>query len=189
MKLPPPHIQPILLPAPHTEPARKSQPQGPLQGADLYVARLGWCGKPPRKAHPASPGHDHDDEDLASSTASLQLSASSSRSDGSLYDELSFASTSNSAHSSARSEVFAEWQTAKHDVRESRPCYRCISYMHAAGIKRVFWTTQAGTWEGRKVRDLVEGFEGEGGGVDGEVVFITKHEVLRMRRVMMGEGR
>ena len=191
MKPPPSHVQPTLqpnlLPTLQTEPVRKPQPRAPLQGADLYVARLGWCGKPPRNARPVSPGHDHDDDDLAYSTASLQLSASSSRSNGSLYDELSFASTS--AHSSPRIEGIAERQTTKHDVRESRPCYRCISYMHAAGIKRVFWTTQTGTWEGRKVRDLIEGFKGEGGGAEGEDVFITKHEVLRMRRVMMGEGR
>ena len=61
--------------------------------------------------------------------------------------------------------------------------------MHAAGIKRVFWTTQDGGWEGAKVRKLVEALESESGmdgegGVDGGDVFVTKHEVLMIRRAM-----
>lgn len=61
--------------------------------------------------------------------------------------------------------------------------------MHAAGIKRVFWTTQDGGWEGAKVGKLVEALESGGDmvgedGVGGGGVFVTKHEVLMMRRVM-----
>lgn len=63
--------------------------------------------------------------------------------------------------------------------------------MHAVGIKRVFWTTQDGLWEGAKVRDLVEalevGVEGEGGvgtGQESKGVFVTKHEVLMLKRTM-----
>ena len=62
--------------------------------------------------------------------------------------------------------------------------------MHSAGIKRVFWTNNQGEWEGAKVRDLVDALEGKVGDGDGErgkgvdEVFVTKHEVLRLRRVM-----
>ena len=61
--------------------------------------------------------------------------------------------------------------------------------MHAVGIKRVFWTNAGGEWEGAKVRDLVEALEkGEGvpGHDDGgdKGVFVTKHEVLMLKRAM-----
>lgn len=69
--------------------------------------------------------------------------------------------------------------------------------MHAVGIKRVFWTTANGDWEGRKVQDLVEALEGVGGTSQGHdndsksdkpkegiELFVTKHEVLMLRRVM-----
>ncbi|KAK3065994.1 hypothetical protein LTR53_017815, partial [Teratosphaeriaceae sp. CCFEE 6253] len=76
-------------------------------------------------------------------------------------------------------------------ARASRPCYRCISHMHVAGIKRVFWTNDAGEWEGGKVRDLVDALEdsmdsvakGAGGGPTGSGVFVTKHEVLMLKRL------
>jgi hypothetical protein len=73
------------------------------------------------------------------------------------------------------------------EIRASRPCYRCVTAMHAVGIKRVFWTSAAGAWEGAKVRELVEALEGGGGveGVEGagqKGVFVTKHEVLLMQR-------
>lgn len=72
-------------------------------------------------------------------------------------------------------------------VAESRPCYRCISYMHSVGIKRVFWTSSEGRWEGAKVRDLVDHLEGTAttsGDPLGLPVFVTKHEVLLLRRLM-----
>jgi hypothetical protein len=71
--------------------------------------------------------------------------------------------------------------------------------MHAVGIRRVFWTNDAGEWEGGKVAALVDamecGFEdagkgdgekqsGGGGGVMGNGLFVTKHEVLMLRRMM-----
>ena len=61
--------------------------------------------------------------------------------------------------------------------------------MHAVGIKRVFWTNVDGEWEGAKVRDLVDALEmgqGEPGHDDGgdKGVFVTKHEVLMLRRAM-----
>jgi hypothetical protein len=65
--------------------------------------------------------------------------------------------------------------------------------MASAGIKRVFWTTDAGTWEGAKVRDLVDALDkfGEEPPSDAATalnsVFVTKHEVLMLRR-MMGDS-
>ncbi|EKG20004.1 hypothetical protein MPH_02734, partial [Macrophomina phaseolina MS6] len=65
--------------------------------------------------------------------------------------------------------------------------------MHSVGVKRVFWTNEEGVWEGAKVRDLVdelEGCIGEGSG-DGESgdgasrrAYVTKHEMLMLRRLM-----
>ena len=63
--------------------------------------------------------------------------------------------------------------------------------MHSVGIKRVFWTNVDGEWESAKVRDLVEALEG-GGGKDAsgegakidKGIFVTKHEVLLLKRVM-----
>jgi hypothetical protein len=74
-------------------------------------------------------------------------------------------------------------------ILASRPCYRCISYMDSVGIKRVFWTTDTGKWEGAKVRDLVDAMDslGNDDGTDATSlanVFVTKHEVLMLRRTM-----
>lgn len=65
--------------------------------------------------------------------------------------------------------------------------------MYSVGIKRVFWTTQDGEWECAKVRDLVEALEvgiegnseeGVGTGQESKGVFVTKHEVLMLKRTM-----
>jgi len=77
--------------------------------------------------------------------------------------------------------------------------------MQSVGIKRVFWTTATGDWDGAKVRDLVDALERSGSGADlgdggngaacggdgggmkdggttmGREVFVTKHEVLMLR--------
>jgi len=73
--------------------------------------------------------------------------------------------------------------------------------MHSVGIRRAFWTNDQGEWEGGKVRDLVDGMEGSmarnaeggaggvgaGGGPMENGLFVTKHEVLMLRR-LMGKG-
>jgi len=70
--------------------------------------------------------------------------------------------------------------------------------MHSVGIRRAFWTTEQGEWEGGKVRDLIDamdgsiarGVDGKGGGAGGgpmdNGLFVTKHEVLMLRRLMGG---
>lgn len=62
--------------------------------------------------------------------------------------------------------------------------------MASVGIKRVFWTTDQGDWEGAKVRDLVDALDDLGkehslGSVSAlNSVFVTKHEVLMLRGSM-----
>lgn len=69
--------------------------------------------------------------------------------------------------------------------RASKPCYRCIAYMHCVGIKRVFWTNHRGEWENAKVKDLIDVLEGTKSS-EGEV-YATKHDVLAMmQRLMTG---
>ena len=169
---------------------RKRHPR--LNGADLYVARLGSCGSSTKDTPTKSPvkrssSESTDTADMASSTSSLPaLSPATTASTGSLHDELTnpFPSTSEApAKNSNTLDLRA--------VRSSRPCYRCISYMHSVGIKRVFWTNDAGEWEGAKVRELVDALdyseENGKGGPTGNGVFVTKHEVLMLRR-LMGEA-
>lgn len=71
--------------------------------------------------------------------------------------------------------------------------------MHSVGIRRAFWTNDQGEWEGGKVRDLIDAMEGsmakgvsgDGDGASGgpldNGLFVTKHEVLMLRR-LMGKG-
>jgi len=163
---------------------RKKDPR--LNGADLYVARIG--------------------RNTASTTTELQTTVISQASEshaatktrsgfsenaphtGSLFDELTIASTPEVA-TTARSRD----NNGTCDVAASRPCYRCIQYMHNVGIKRVFWTNEQGQWEGSKVRDLVAAIDDAGedgamngklGGPTGDGLFVTKHEVLMLRRLL-----
>ena len=82
-------------------------------------------------------------------------------------------------------------------IGTSRPCYRCISMASSVGIRRMFWTNAKGEWDGGKVRDLVDALElagaseasdgsecGLSGGAAGNGIFVTKHEVLMLRRMM-----
>jgi len=67
---------------------------------------------------------------------------------------------------------------------QSRPCYRCISHMHAVGTKRVSWTNSDGEWEGAKVQQLVDIFDDPeipaakvNVGRNSKALFVTKHKV------------
>lgn len=147
-----------------------------LKGSDLYVARLGNCHATPPVQHRA-----HTSQIAAPPTPSSKSEPSS------LYDELSALSRTPSPT------VVPTKPPKKPEIRASRPCYRCVSAMHAVGIKRVFWTNANGEWEGAKVRDLVEALEkgigdddaeGLGTGQENKGVFVTKHEVLMLKRIM-----
>jgi hypothetical protein len=152
-----------------------------LKGSDLYVARLGACQVTP-PLEPKSKSHTSSTNPPPHPTSSPKSEATS------LYDELSpFSRTPSPSTPKAPSPI------VKPEVRASRPCYKCVSAMHAVGIKRVFWTNADGEWEGAKVRDLVEalenGIEGDGGdspgtGQENKGVFVTKHEVLMLKRIM-----
>lgn len=143
-----------------------------LKGSDIYVARLGTC--PIDTANPIK----YAPEIPSPRPTSLESGPSS------LYDELS--PLSRMPHPSM---ITLDLPTKKPEIRASRPCYRCVTAMHAVGIKRAFWTNADGEWEGAKVRDLVEALE-IGGRVPGyddggdKGIFVTKHEVLLLKRVM-----
>ncbi len=161
--------QPRVTAQPHSVSDRMKDPR--LRGADLYVTRLCWKNQ----------------ADSLSKKPEVRVEATVSNSCNkprSLHDEL---------YSPSPKPQPATVQTAEcAKAAQSRPCYRCIYYVHSAGIKRVFWTNSQGEWEGAKVRDLVDALEAPEGnirhglrenkGVDG--VFVTKHEVLRLREMM-----
>lgn len=146
----------------------------------MYVVRLGWqasakndpsgCCATPERAGP-----------LETTTPELRT--------GSLHDEL--LNPGPTPVSTAATMVSSPEQEPS--VSESRPCYRCIQYMDSVGIKRVFWTTREGKWEGAKVRELVDALDdlGAEGMMDAHTtlssVFVTKHEILMLMRTM-GKG-
>lgn len=158
-----------------------------LNGADLYVARLGKKGN--HNHYDCGCRHDkHTAEHNTSATKEggefiQSISDSSPKAKtptGSLHDELRFPSLPAKEKSPLSPTPKSEQLTATH----SRPCYRCISYMHSAGIKRVFWTNNNGDWEGGKVRELVDALEApmspdSGGGA--RSVYVTKSEVLLLK--------
>ncbi|KAI1499881.1 hypothetical protein F5X99DRAFT_430263 [Biscogniauxia marginata] len=150
-----------------------------LRGADIYVARLGGVQETRKKAEAKSlvisttQAHD---QQLPSS-----LPPNTTRSmAGSLHDEL----TCREARvpllnpPSDSNSIILD----RHNVLESRPCYRCVLYMHSAGIRRVYWTNSEGDWATAKVRDLFNQLSGtgpsSGSNPDFSKVFVTKHEIL-----------
>ncbi|KAL1876315.1 hypothetical protein Daus18300_002944 [Diaporthe australafricana] len=163
-----------------------------LVGADIYVARLANDGPAPgsrKKAIAQKPASDESLEEAgpdACTTASV-VSAST----GSLHDEL----INKTPKPGTPSPVLEDTKRSPAPV-ESRPCYRCVAYMHSVGIKRVFWTTSEGKWEGAKVRDLIDQLDGlMHSDTDTSLgqpaltgLFVTKHEVLMLRRLLGGEG-
>lgn len=176
----------------HTSSDEKSRRKSPrLNNADLYVVRLGR-----RKEHRGTKQAPMKDvanirsvartEDMDSSTSSLDRIKSASS--GSLHDEL----THPHVNSKIKPAPEAVPRFEHSQIAASRPCYRCINYMHSVGIRRVFWTNDNGQWEGGKVRDLVDafdrsiecGFDSDLGGPSGNGFFVTKHEVLMLRRLM-----
>lgn len=182
-----------------------------LVGADLYVTRIGQskfqlvqqktktnatgnaapviASEPIQEpiSEPISETTSEADSDEPPSLSSSTSSISTLGTTGSLHDELRNRSPRKPATPKPATQA-----VPREAIHDSRPCYRCISYMHAVGIKRVFWTNDVGEWEGGKVANLVDALDGgmdgfgSGGGPMGNGVFVTKHEVLNMRRTMGG---
>lgn len=159
-----------------------------LVGADVYVMRLARpCPEPLVRKSPHIGTKQNDEAMCQNKSESCSASSGSSASTGSLHDELSSKAKAAARRAESLIDQPGEVETTKL-VAESRPCYRCISYMHSVGIKRVFWTTSEGKWEGAKVRDLVDHLEGAMTSSDNQSelpVFVTKHEVLLLRRLML----
>lgn len=158
-----------------------------LVGADVYVVRLAKSFPPGNDPKSSKPGKRREARLVENNSHNEAYDAHSEphMPTGSLHDELVCNSLKSPVSKSAT-------ETPKYQptVAESRPCYRCIAYMHSVGIKRVFWTTNTGTWEGAKVRDLIDDLEGAMRRADTSLglpvpdVFVTKHEVLRLRQVL-----
>ena len=148
-----------------------------LHGADIYVARLGWTTSTFV-------------EDTGSCCAALPNTSEDAlprlSSTGSLHEELSQPLNRPEHVMKTNSQE----QERRPSVLSSRPCYRCISYMSSVGIKRVFWTTGSDTWESAKARDLVDALDKLGQEQPSNAaatlnnIFVTKHEVLMLRRTM-----
>jgi hypothetical protein len=151
-----------------------------LNGSDLYVARLGWKdnANPGNKTAPCC--------DILETPDSVTTKSPT----GSLHEEL----LSKSPPPTPIPPTPPKVPEKQPSVLASRPCYRCISYMNSVGIKRVFWTTDSGEWECAKVRDLVDALDNLGQAKPYDIasalsgVFVTKHEVLMLRRTMCGDN-
>ncbi|OTA70722.1 hypothetical protein K449DRAFT_442413 [Hypoxylon sp. EC38] len=105
---------------------------------------------------------------------------------GSLYDEL-LCKEPKPSLSKAPMQNSLDTIIDRGNILESRPCYRCVLYMHSAGIRRVHWTNRDGQWENAKVRNLFDQVSETnvcgGHNVNNSGVFITKHEILMLRRL------
>lgn len=164
-----------------------------LQGSDLYVARLRW------KETDDVPLSDEDEKHAKSKQADGEaLDEMKTRDDGdsppsqprtgSLHDELRWKKPKENESKAQSSRP----QSGKPMATQSRPCYRCVSYMHSAGVKRVFWTNVKGEWEGAKTQELVDVLEGlgplagngTGDGSNDSAMFVTKYEVLMLRKAL-----
>jgi hypothetical protein len=185
-------MQPLLIPKGRTRQethrVRDRMKHPRLNGADLYVARFGGWGhgiehKPLSKNSAPSDSNIVDNISLSDTSSFLSKSLTPT---GSLHDELV-----NADPPSSNSTTVGTPEPFKlTSIHSSRPCYRCVSYMHSVGIKRVFWTKNNGEWEGAKLRDLADALDGSAEeGIEkelGNVVFVTKHEVLMIKRMMDG---
>lgn len=196
-----PHTEAVLMPIGRvSKDNRVKHPR--LNGADLYVVRLGkpdnlkksCCSLFMADNQAQAPIAIESIIDDSASEISDSTSLSSARSSsGSLHDELINPTPRSSPSVTPNPDTEVSTINAN-SIRASRPCYRCIEYMHSVGIKRVFWTEDGSLeWRSAKVRDLVAVLDGnslaaaDGGEV--EQMFVTKHELLMLRRCMdKGKG-
>lgn len=158
----------------HSYSIKERMKHGRLHGADLYVARL-----------LPEPG-DNSAKQPTKSVLQVDTNSTPPLRTGSLHEQL----VCRPVEETAKNEPSGPHTEQPATAGMSRPCYRCILYMESAGIKRVLWTTDSGDWEGAKIRDLVDAVNGLGLEQAPETaaalnnVFVTKHEVQILRRVM-----
>lgn len=174
-----------------------------LVGADLYVTRL--SNNCPTMLSPSSSKHSGCAKTALSTIQRFgegipENSDNGNEGDGirpaqtlltgSLHDELTYKTA---AVAVATDDVQDEVLSGRSNAAASKPCYRCVNFMHNVGIKRVFWTNDEGEWEGAKIRDLADQLEGigcqdtsESEDESGSGVYVTKHEVLMLRRLFGG---
>ncbi|KAF2852362.1 3-carboxy-cis,cis-mucoante lactonizing enzyme [Plenodomus tracheiphilus IPT5] len=175
-----PASQPLLLPkgqTGHSSRAMRDRTRhARLNGADIYVVRLGRKGLSTDNEPKRCCTHSTDVVDVPPLPSIT----------GSLHDEL--------IHPKMKPAQPASKSTVSNDaippLLTSRPCYRCVSYMASVGIRRVFWTTDTGKWESAKIRELVDTLDNlwQDPHLDAATtinsLFVTKHEVLMLRRTM-----
>lgn len=160
-----------------------------LNGADLYVVRQAWKQGAKKMDIQLDTNPRDNTLPLGSNLPSVSDADSGPAPPLSLHDELRCKAPRPSMVENRR-QVACEPPLV---ATSSRPCYRCISYMHWAGIRRVYWTNADGDWEGSKVRDLVDALGLENPSEDvpvntGASLFVTKHEILMLRRQMGEQG-
>lgn len=156
-----------------------------LNGADLYVVRQSYKPQTTKKNVVLDPEDIDEISSMCTDVSILHVADDLPPRPMSLHDEL-------------KCKVSRPSKVASRDIPDcepplpatcSRPCYRCISYMEWAGIRRVFWSNHDGEWEGGKVRDLVDALgldQGNAGGSDqtSASMFVTKHEILMLKKQM-----
>ncbi|ERF70792.1 hypothetical protein EPUS_08350 [Endocarpon pusillum Z07020] len=179
---------PMLVPAAKTLPKARKLPQrldSRLNGADLYVVRQAWQHRSMKRNSQPELKQDDALSSIRSDLSETLSAPCSPKGPLSLHDELKC-----SAPPPPKLALQEGSQCEpQFSATSSRPCYRCILYMEWAGIRRVFWTNEDEYWEGGKVRDLVDalGLNQASNGASEDTsagIFITKHEILMMRRQM-----
>ena len=125
------------------------------------MARLSW------KDTSCDP-NQHDDvldvQHVSKPTPTNDPSSPTTSLTGSLHDELGFCKERELVEDARSLRPLPRQRVAT----LSRPCHRCVSYMHSAGVKRVFWTNAKGEWEGAKIEELVDALEKADGSVGTE---------------------
>ncbi|KAL6718905.1 hypothetical protein ACLMJK_003140 [Lecanora helva] len=147
----------------HSFSANSQRPQNSrrdrrLLGSDLYVVRLCWDSKEENEhavSEPCSPSHEirldtHSTKDTPKESTVLKIPQEKS-----LHDELLCPMPERSTLDVQEPPLLLKQPKATY----SKPCHRCIAYIHSAGIKRAFWTNANGGWEGAKVQELVDALE------------------------------
>ncbi|KAI0842429.1 hypothetical protein F5Y06DRAFT_305983 [Hypoxylon sp. FL0890] len=157
-----------------------------LRGADVYVARLGSTQSLGRHKEGAKKARREAKQYADMRDGCLPTVRAPT---GSLHDEL-LCKEPKPALREAHTHESLKSSIDHANILDSRPCYRCVLYMHSAGIRRVHWTSKGGQWESAKVRDLFDQVSGtnicDGQNVNSSSlggVFVTKHEVLMLRRL------